>query len=236
APWLQYLILITKRPPRRALFVLYLGPEPALQKGSERHFKSVWRRSKNFGNSSEGVRTHSGNNANPLGLDFANDLIRNLRSGRGVDVDLSFLRLGRGGWRWIYHRGVSLFFFCGWVYHGGVTLFFLRRRICHSRFLLLAGREQHPGSKQINIFSHTNESHLRTTLAAFRDSIFFFCSQDVSNAAQAKILFVSGSAPRNTERRHLSRCAGIEINGCNDRVFRYFACGRFVIYSADANA
>lgn len=137
-----------------------------------------------FGNSSEGVRTYSGNNANPLGLDFANDLIRNLRSGRGVDVDLSFLRLGRAGWRWVYHRGVTFFFLRGWVYHSGVTLFFLRRRICHSRFLLLASREQHHASEQINIFFHTDESRLRTKLAAFRGLYPRFYSKTPSNSEE----------------------------------------------------
>jgi len=43
-----------------------------------------------------------------FGLDSPNHPISNLRSGRGVDVHLSFLRLSRSGWRWVYYRGVTL--------------------------------------------------------------------------------------------------------------------------------
>lgn len=91
-----------------------------------------------------------------FGLDFANDPIPNLRSGRGVDVHLSFLRLGRSGRRWVYHRDVALFFF--------------RRRIRHGRFLLLTSREQRNASEQTNILSHVSESNLRMNLVVFKKS------------------------------------------------------------------
>ena len=91
-----------------------------------------------------------------FGLDFANDPIPNLRSGRGVDVHLSFLRLGRSGRRWVYHRDVALFFF--------------RRRIRHGRFLLLTSREQRNASEQTNILSHVSGSNLRMNLVVFKKS------------------------------------------------------------------
>jgi hypothetical protein len=81
---------------------------------------------------------------------------RNLRSRRGVDVHLSFLRLGRSGRRWVYHRDVALFFF--------------RRRIRHGRFLLLTSREQRNASEQTNIFSHVSGSNLRMNLVVFKES------------------------------------------------------------------
>src|SRR5439155_22177402 len=91
-----------------------------------------------------------------LGYDAPYHTIPNLLSGRGVDVHLSFLRLSRSRWRWVYHRGVTLFFF--------------RRRIRHGRFLLLTSREQGNASEQTNISSHVSESNLRTNLALFRES------------------------------------------------------------------
>ena len=82
-----------------------------------------------------------------FGLDFANDPIPNLRSGRGVDVHLSFLRLGRSGRRWVYHRDVALFFF--------------RRRIRHGCFLLLTSRQKRGTNQEADVFVHVRIGRIR---------------------------------------------------------------------------
>src|SRR5438067_7250533 len=106
--------------------------------------------------------------------DSPNNPIPNLRSGRGVDVHLSFLRLSRSGWRLVHHRGVILFFF--------------RRRIRHGRFLLLTSREQRHASEQTNISSHVVKSNLRTNLALFRQSIVCKASQNAEVFPRMNVL------------------------------------------------
>ena len=110
-----------------------------------------------------------------FGLDSPNHPISNLRSGRGVDVHLSFLRLSRSGWRWVHHRGVTLFFF--------------RRRIRHGRFLLLTSREQGHASEQTNISSHVSKSNLRTNLALFRESTVCSPSQNADVFPRTNVFY-----------------------------------------------
>lgn len=55
-----------------------------------------------------------------------NEVISRLGTGRSINVYVSFLLLGRGGW--------------GRIYYGRVTFFLLCWRIGHSCFLLFASR------------------------------------------------------------------------------------------------
>src|SRR6266436_563128 len=116
-----------------------------------------------------------------FGSDFADNPIPNLRSGRGVNVHLRFLRLSRSGWRWVHHRGIALFFF--------------RRRIRHGRFFLLTSREQRHAGEQTNISSHVSGSNLRTNLVVFEESARYHGFHRSSGRAPTFVIFFRSRIP-----------------------------------------